>query len=159
MGYKRRPWEKKKTKSRGNIFLELKHSEAASSFFQGCLEGQAQWEEVVIYLKKMLRRGVASCDKAHIGGSLQEEREGAEKGAGGTERGTETVPWGQEWRKRKRGREGERQRKKRERRESEGEQRTKRALTWLKWQGYIEIRSWGRGSQAHGLEGFRVEVG
>lgn len=58
--------------------------------------------------KKTLRRGVASCDKAHIGGSLQEEREGAEKGAGGTERGTETVPWGQEWRKRKRGREGER---------------------------------------------------
>ena len=56
-------------------------------------------------------------------------------------------------------REGERQRKKREKRESEGEQRAKRAHTWPKWQGYIEIRSWGRESQAHGLERFRVEAG
>lgn len=58
--------------------------------------------------QKTLRRGAASCNKAHVGGSLQEEREGAEKGVGGTERDTETVLWGQEWRKRKRGREGER---------------------------------------------------
>ena len=42
------------------------------------------------------------CDKAHIGGLLEEEREGKEREA-------ETGPWGQEWQKIKKKKERERE--------------------------------------------------